>query len=238
MGRGGKRRVRRRAGDNAPAGRSAGPVSGRISGVGASGRGIHDPLHGHVHGADRHPLQPLWSQHMSADSALRRRRLRHRFGRKLPDGIRRLDAAGARRQELLPLLLQRLRFRCHFPRLPLSGIAAAGLCPCNAAGADPSAGDTAFQTYVPRSRRRRRRSDTARADRLLRQLGRGRRIHGSGHGTGRRGRIGRSAMDFHGPSAPVARHALHHCSTRPDGALFLSFGHLCRRNQAAFHPYL
>lgn len=95
----------RRAGDNAPAGRSAGPVSGRLSGVGASGRGIHDPLHGHVHGADRHPLQPLWSQHMSADSALRRRRLRHRFGRKLPDGIRRLDAAGARRQELLPLLL-------------------------------------------------------------------------------------------------------------------------------------
>lgn len=68
--------------------------------------------------------------------------------------------------------------------------------------------------------------------------GAGEEFTGSGHGTGRRGRIGRSAMDFHGPSAPVARHALHHCGTRPDGALFLSFGHLCRRNQAAFYPYL
>ena len=173
VGRGGKRRVRRRAGDNAPAGRSADPVSGSISGVGTSGRRIHDPLHGNVHGADRHPLQPLWRQHMPADSALRRRRLRNLLRRELPDGIRRFDAAGARRQELLPFVLQRLRIRRHFPRVPVSGIAAAGLCSRDAAGADPSAGDTAFQAYLPRSGSRRRRADTAPPDRLLCQLGHG-----------------------------------------------------------------
>ena len=47
------------------------------------------------------------------------------------------------------------------------------LCSRDAAGADPSAGDTAFQAYLPRSGSRRRRADTAPPDRLLCQLGHG-----------------------------------------------------------------
>lgn len=147
--------------NNAPAGRSAGPVSGRISGVGASGRGIHDPLHGNVHGADRHPLQPLWSQHMSADSALRRRRLRHRFGRKLPDGIRRLDAAALAAKNYCRSYCNGYGFDAIF-RASLY----LGLLPLVYAPATPLVlilplAILLFRRTFREGRRRRRRSDTA-----------------------------------------------------------------------------
>lgn len=121
-----------------------------------------------------------------------------------------------------------------FSAPPLSGIAAAGLCPA-----------TPLVLILPLAillfRRTFREVVVAAAGLILPVLtacyvswGAGRRITAPVTALADAVVSGVPLWIFTALPLPSLVMLLHHCSTRPDGALFLSFGHLCRRNQAAF----